>query len=197
MSKIRFIYSSMNAGKTFDLLRTAHTYERLNRECLILKSVIDNREGTGMISSRVGFKKPCTVFNKDTDLKMMFLEKTHEHNTRTKFSIILVDEAQFMTKEQVWDLAFICDSYSIPILCYGLRTDSNGDAFEGSIALLSLADSLSEIKTLCHCGRKATMTLRVSDKKVVKNAEQILIGAEEFYYSVCRKHWSENKYEHS
>ncbi len=195
MSKLKFIYSAMNAGKSFDLLRTAHTYERLGRECLILKSSIDNREGPGMIASRVGFKKGCTLFNPDTDLKMLYMEKIHEHKIRSKFSAILVDEAQFMTEQQVWDLAFLCDTYQLPVLCYGLRTDSNGNAFAGSKVLLAVADSLSEIKTLCHCGKKATMTLRVIDGEVCKNAEQIMIGAEDLYISVCRRHWSENKYE--
>lgn len=186
MAKLYFYYSSMNAGKSTTLLQSAHNYRERGMQPLLLKPKIDNREGVNLISSRIGIHAKAIVFEHDEDL-LQLIEA--QHNTQG-CNCVLVDEAQFLTPEQVWQLSDVVDRLHIPVLTYGIRTDFRADAFPGSAALLATADNLIEIKTVCHCGRKATHTLRVNEKmQVITDGEQVHIGGNEQYISVCRSHF--------
>lgn len=186
--KLKFYYSAMNAGKTLDLLKTNHTYERLNHKCWLIKPSVDTRS-QGKIESRLGISVNCTTISKTDDIMEKWLNDPLIREFGPCYKAILADEAQFFTASQIRQLARFPDEFGIPVLCYGLRTDSNGNLFEGSQELLAIADELTELITLCHCGSKAKMNLRLVNNKVITNAEQVCIGAEESYVSVCRKHW--------
>ena len=184
---VTFSYSSMNAGKSLLLLKAKHDYESVGKRVVCLTPSINTRDGEGVIKSRALKESiPAIKIKPTSDLYSMI----NTSNELEKISLILIDEAQFLTREQILQLCNISDLLNIHVMCFGLRTDSNGDLFEGSGALLALADKLGEVKNTCHCGKKATMTLRVDGKGVViKNGEQVKIGAEDSYISVCRKHW--------
>lgn len=189
MAKLKFFYSSMGAGKSLDLLRINDNYRRLGKSCLLIKPDIDDRWGKDIIKSRIGVSEPCISFTKHENL--MGLVKDNIGTSEC----ILVDEAQFLSYLQVWDLIHVVEEYGIHVICFGLRTDFNGNNFEGSGALLGLADELKEIVTICHCGRKATMVL-LRDPitgNIIKNRalDNVHIGDSE-YYSVCRNHWMDN-----
>lgn len=180
----------MNAGKSTSLLQSAYNYHERGMHTKLYTAAIDDRYGSGKICSRIGLNQDATTFNHQTDF---WIEINHLIST-TSINCVFVDEAQFLKKNQVLQLARIADQLDIPILCYGLRSDYQGEPFEGSIYLLVLADKLSEIKTICHCGRKATMVLRINDKgQPVYEGEQIEIGGDSRYVSVCRKHYFEAK----
>lgn len=181
----------MGAGKSLDLLRINHNYQRLNKKCILLKPSIDTRWDEDKITSRIGVSEKCGVFNPTDDLNWVITKLLTTENNN--FACALVDEAQFLTPDQVWQLSRITDSYNFPVICFGLRTDSNGNVFNGSNVLLGIADEINEIVTLCHCGKKATMVLRlnVETHEVVKETNpksNIHIGDAE-YIPVCRKHW--------
>lgn len=184
---VTFSYSSMNAGKSLLLLKAKHDYESVGKRVVCLTPSINTRDGEGVIKSRaLNESIPAIKIKAESDLYSMI----NTSNSLDKISLILIDEAQFLTKNQVKQLCDISDLLNIHVMCFGLRTDSNGDLFEGSGVLLALADKLVEVKNTCHCGKKATMTLRVDvNGKIIKNGEQIKIGAEDSYISVCRKHW--------
>ena len=182
MAKLYFYYSAMNAGKSTTLLQSAHNYEERGMNVLLFTPNIDDRSGVGVISSRIGLSRDAVAFSKEDDL---FIKIRHFASDE-KVSCVLVDEAQFLEAQQVLQLTMVADKLSIPVLCYGLRTDFQGEPFEGSKYLLAWADEMIEIKTICHSGRKATMNARVdADGNRVWEGEQIEIGTN--YISLSRK----------
>ena len=190
MAKLYFNYSSMNAGKSTMLLQSNHNYLERGMKPQIYTSDLDNRYGSGEIVSRIGLKAKSNTFNTKTNIYEDILNK----NNNDSVDCVLVDEAQFLTESQVEQLGRIVDELNIPVLAFGIRTDFQGKLFEGSKFLLAWADNLKEIKTVCHCGRKATMVLRVDDEgNIMADGSQIEIGGEERYVSVCRKHFKEKK----
>ena len=184
MAKLYFYYSAMNAGKTTTLLQSAHNYHERGMRTLILTPQLDDRYGKGVVQSRIGLKAAGRVFERGDDL----LEIARADIAgKGKLDCVLVDESQFLSKRQVWELTEIVDKLNIPVLAYGLRTDFRGELFEGSQYLLAWADSLGEIKTICHTGRKATMVVRVDDEgRAVTQGPQVEIGGNERYVSVSR-----------
>ena len=186
MAKLYFYYSAMNAGKTTTLLQSAYNYSERRMNTLVLKPSIDDRHTAAVVRSRIGLEANAVCFQKDDDL----LELTEERHQKTPLSCLLLDEAQFLTKSQVFALGEVVDKLGIPVLAYGLRTDFKGELFEGSLHLLAWADELLEIKTVCHCGKKANMVLRLDENGTpLKSGEQIQIGGNDSYVSVCRKHF--------
>ncbi len=184
MAKLFFYYSAMNAGKTTTLLQSAYNYHERGMRTLIFTPKLDNRAGEGMVASRIGLKAKAVVFERDDDLEILLNRVVAKHG---KIDCVLVDEAQFLTKNQVWQLTEIVDQHNVPVLAYGLRTDFRGELFEGSQYLLAWADSLTEIKTICHTGKKATMVVRVDENgRAVKEGPQVQIGGNERYVSVSR-----------
>lgn len=183
MAKLYFYYSTMNAGKSTSLLQAAHNYAERGMSTTLFTAHFDHRSA-GRIASRIGIAMDAHRFTPETD----FWETCRD----TKVACVLVDEAQFLTKEQVSQLARVVDEANVPVMCYGLRTDFRGELFPGSAALLAWADSLVELKTICCCGRKATMVVRVSSDGVVeREGKQVEIGGNERYVPLCRKHFSE------
>ncbi len=188
MSKLYFYYSSMNAGKTTSLLQSSYNYRERGMNTLLFTAALDNRYKIGKITSRIGLEADAKVFSSQDDLYQI----TRENHDKEKIDCVLVDEAQFLTKEQVFQLSEITDQMSIPVLAYGLRTDFLGNLFEGSQALLAWADELKELKTICHCGKKATMVVRLDqNNQPVREGSQIVIGGNDRYVSLCRKHFKE------
>ena len=188
MAKLYFYYSTMNAGKSTILLQSSYNYRERGMNTLILLPEIDTRGGAGKVSSRIGIEAEAKTFNTADNLFFM-IEPRHKEET---IHCVLVDESQFLTKMQVRQLSDVCDKLKIPVLAYGLRTDFQGNLFEGSEALLAWADSLTEIKTICHCGSKATMVLRIDGHgNVIKDGRQVQIGGNDLYLSVCRRHFKE------
>ncbi len=184
MAKLYFYYSAMNAGKTTTLLQSAHNYRERGMRTLILTPRLDHRAGSGMVASRIGLQAEGVAFERGDDLQALV---ARDIEARGRLDCVLVDEAQFLTKGQVWQLGEVVDALRVPVLCYGLRTDFRGELFEGSQYLLAWADELSEIKTICHSGSKATMTVRVDDKGyAVHEGPQVEIGGNERYVSVSR-----------
>jgi thymidine kinase len=178
----------MNAGKSTVLLQSSYNYRERGMRTLILSPEIDQRFGAGRVSSRIGLSSESVPFS-TTDNLFRRVERGHQHQ---EIHCVLVDEAQFLTKNQVKQLSDVCDQLDIPVLAYGLRTDFQGNLFEGSQHLLAWADTLTEIKTICHCGRKATMVLRVDSQGIpVRDGEQIQIGGNERYVTVCRRHFKQ------
>ena len=178
----------MNAGKSTMLLQANHNYLERGMKSQIYTSDLDNRFGQGEIVSRIGLKAKSNIFSTETDI----YEEILIFKNKNQVDCVLIDEAQFLTKNQVTQLGRIVDELNIPVLAFGIRTDFQGNLFEGSKFLLAWADNLKEIKTVCHCGRKATMVLRLNeDGMIVSDGSQIEIGGEEKYVSVCRKHFQE------
>jgi len=187
MAKLYFYYSAMNAGKTTTLLQSAYNYYERGMDTLILKPSLDDRHNVNVVRSRIGLETNAVSFKVYDDL----LELTETRHQKSTLSCLLLDEAQFLTKSQVFALGEIVDKLGIPVLAYGLRTDFKGELFEGSLHLLAWADELIEIKTVCHCGKKAIMVLRIDENGVPLNAgKQIQIGGNDNYVSVCRKHFN-------
>jgi thymidine kinase len=186
MAKLYFYYSAMNAGKSTTLLQSSYNYQERGMNTLILAPKIDNREDQATVTSRIGLSANATTFHLSDNLYQV-VEELHQQQP---LDCVLVDEAQFLTREQVRQVSDIADQLGIPVLTYGLRTDFQGKLFEGSEQLLAWADNLVEIKTICHCGRKATMVLRIGeDGQVIKEGAQVKIGGNELYVSVCRRHF--------
>lgn len=188
MASLYFTYSAMNAGKSTSLLQVAHNYEERDQRVLLLTPAIDERAGKGVIASRLGIDRAALAFTSGTDLAAL-IEARHGQQ---RVDCVLIDEAQFLTEAQVWQLTDVVDRLDIPVMCYGIRSDAFGQAFPGSAVLLAVADKVSEMKTICFCGRKATMNLRIDENgDAVKVGEQIAIGGNDRYISCCRKHWKE------
>lgn len=190
MAKVSFRYSSMNSGKSTQLLQIAHNYEELGGKIVIIKPAIDIRD-EGVVQSRIGLNRKVDILaDKEEDL----FERVKEINDEGNLSCILVDEAQFLTKTQVWCLSDIADFLDVPVIAFGLRTDFQGQLFEGSQWLLAWADEIIEAQTVsvCHCGKKARFVLRIDDEgNVIEDGEQVVCGGNEMYISVCRKHFKE------
>lgn len=189
MAQLYFYYSSMNAGKSTSLLQSSYNYRERGMNTFVLTASIDDRAGVGKVSSRIGLEVEAQVFSDKDDIAKMI----NDAHSKQKQHCILVDEAQFLSKEQVKQLTYIVDIIGIPVLCYGLKTDFQGELFTGSQYLLAWADKLVELKTICHCGRKANMVVRLdANGNVLKEGEQVEIGGNESYESVCRKHFRED-----
>jgi thymidine kinase len=186
MAKVYFYYSAMNAGKSTVLLQASYNYHERGMRTLRFIPAVDTRAGRGRIRSRIGLEADAIPFESSDDLRV---EVEAEH-ARAAVACVLIDEAQFLTRDQAWQLAGIADDRSIPVLCYGLRTDFQGHLFPGSAALLALADELVELKTICHCGRKATMNVRLdAGGQPVRDGAQVEIGGNERYVAMCRRHF--------
>ena len=186
MAKLYFNYSTMNAGKSTLLLQAAHNYEERGMSVYRMIASFDDRAGKGQIGSRIGFAREADTFDTSDDL----FERIERVMQAGPLACIFVDEAQFLTDAQVWQLARVADDLGVPVMAYGLRVDFRGKLFPGSAALLALADSLREVRTICHCGRKATMVVRQDDQgTVLTEGAQVQVGGNETYVSLCRKHW--------
>jgi len=189
MAKLYFYYSSMNAGKSTSLLQSSYNYRERGMNTLVLAPQLDDRYEVGKVTSRIGLQSEALIFTNETDLKTLI----EQQNSEARLHCVLVDEAQFLTREQVLQLGKITDGLKIPVLAYGLRTDFQGEPFEGSKYLLAWSDNLKELKAICHCGRKATMVLRVDEnEQVITSGAQIEIGGNDRYVSVCRLHFNES-----
>lgn len=189
MAKLYFNYSTMNAGKSTVLLQASHNYIERGMNTLLLTARLDDRVGIGKIGSRIGLEQAAETFAKGDDL-YEFVQKRRRNGA---IHCILVDEAQFLEAEQVWQLARVADDLGVPVMCYGLRTDFQGQLFPGSAALLAIADNLREVRTICWCGSKATMVVRLgASGEVQEDGDQIAIG-DDIYVSLCRKHWRERR----
>lgn len=191
MAKMFFRYSTMNAGKSMDVIRTDHNYHELGRRCILFAPSVDNRYGVGKVTSRIGVSRDAQIIYPDTDIyeyinDMLFVDPS-------RIYAIIIDEAQFLKEKQVMQLARLADQLGITVMCYGLRTDFRGKLFEGSKALMELADSIDEVKTLCSahkCDQKATMVVRLdADGNPVREGEVVQIGGNDMYAQVCRKHF--------
>lgn len=188
MAQLYFYYSAMNAGKSTALLQSSYNYQERGMRTLVYTAEIDDRFGAGVVSSRIGLSSPACLYNDKTELA----EAIAEEHARQPVHCVLVDESQFLTREQVYALSDVADNLDIPVLCYGLRTDFRGELFTGSQYLLAWADKLVELKTICHCGRKASMVLRLDGEgRPFSEGEQVVIGGNERYISVCRKHYKQ------
>ncbi|MGB5345364.1 MAG: thymidine kinase [Woeseia sp.] len=191
MAKVYFYYSSMNAGKSTALLQSSYNYRERGMNTLILAPAIDDRFGVGRVSSRIGLDATATNFTGNEDLFELIAECCKEQ----PLHCVLIDEAQFLTRDQVFQLCNVSDKLNVPVLAYGLRTDFRGEPFEGSQYLLAWSDNLTEIKAICHCGRKATMVLRLDEKGLaIQQGSQVEIGGNDRYVSMCRKHFNEQFY---
>lgn len=188
MAKLYFYYSAMNAGKSTVLLQSAHNYKERGMTPLLFTAAIDDREAIGKIASRIGIDADAQTFKPDTNL----LEEIRQLANKSRLDCILIDEAQFLTETQVYALSEVVDKLKIPVLAFGIRTDFKGQLFEGSKALLAWSDKLIELKTVCHCGSKATMVIRIDGEgNPLREGEQVEIGGNSRYISVCRKHFKE------
>ncbi len=188
MAKLYFNYSTMNAGKSTMLLQASYNYQERGMRTLIFTAAFDNRAGVGKVASRIGLSSDALVFDDTTDI---FSEVQRLHGEEP-VACVFIDEANFLSEHHVWQLASIADTLGIPVMTYGLRTDFQGKLFPASKELLAIADELREIRTICHCGRKASMVARFDhDGKVVTEGAQIDVGGNEKYVSYCRRHWME------
>ena len=188
MAKLFFHYSTMNAGKSTILLQASHNYRERGMETYLLTARLDTRAGKGRIASRIGIGEDADTFDAGTDL----FARISERLAQGPVACVFVDEAQFLAPEQVWQLARAVDDLGVPVMCYGLRVDFRGRLFPGSATLLALADEMREVRTICHCGRKATMVVRMGpDGTPQHDGAQVQIGGNETYVSLCRRHWRE------
>jgi len=186
MAQLYFYYSAMNAGKSTSLLQSEYNYRERGMKALLLTARIDNRYGQGVIHSRIGLEQPADCFDANTDLLDWYRHKAGPADC------ILVDEAQFLTHEQVDQLAILADDDDVAVLCYGIRTDFRSQLFTGSERLLAIADKLTELKTVCFCGRKASMVARLDENgRAIAEGDQVVIGGNERYVSMCRRHYRE------
>ena len=186
MAKLYFHYSTMNAGKSTILLQASYNYRERGMETYLITARLDNRAGDANIASRIGISDPADTFETGEDL----FAKIKARLNKGPCHCIFIDEAQFLEKEQVWQLARAVDDLGVPIMCYGLRVDFQGELFPGSAALLALSDEMREARTICHCGKKATMVVRTDDNgTVLRDGDQVQIGGNETYLSLCRRHW--------
>ncbi len=188
MAQLYFYYSAMNAGKSTTLLQSAFNYRERGMTPLILTAAIDNRAGVGKVASRIGLEADAHIYDRETDVFTLVEHLNHEN----RLDCLLVDECQFLSKVQVNALTDVVDKLKIPVLCYGLRTDFKGELFEGAQYLLAWADKLVELKTICHCGRKANRVLRTDEHgNAIHDGNQVEIGGNDRYVSVCRTHYKE------
>lgn len=186
MAKLYFNFSTMNAGKSTVLLQASYNYRERGMKTYLMTAQFDNRAGEGRIASRIGIGDDADTFAPGEDL----YAKVEARLKQGQVACIFIDESQFLEKDQVWQLARVVDDLKVPVMCYGLRVDFRGELFPGSAALLALADEMREVRTICHCGKKATMVVRMGpDRIALKEGAQVQIGGNETYVSLCRKHW--------
>jgi thymidine kinase len=186
MAKLYFNYSTMNAGKSTLLLQAAHNYREGGMQTYLITAQLDNRAGRGKIASRIGIGMDADTFAAQDDM----FAKISARLALGPIAWVFIDEAQFLTKAQVWQLARAVDDLGVPVMAYGLRVDFQGNLFPGSAALLAWADEMREVRTICHCGKKATMVIRRGpDGRALRDGEQVQIGGNETYVSLCRRHW--------
>ena len=184
MAQLYYKYGTMNSGKTIEILKVAHNYEEQGKSVVIMTSAVDTRDGFGVVSSRIGMKRNAVAIEEQTDI-FGYIQQLPE-----KPYCVLIDEAQFLSRHHVYDLARVVDELNVPVIAFGLKNDFRNELFEGSKYLLLLADKIDEIKTICQfCSKKATMVLRTTNGKPVYEGEQIQIGGNETYIPVCRKHY--------
>ena len=189
MAQLFFKYSTMNAGKSIELIKVAYNYEERGKRVFCLTPKVDSRYGEGVIASRVGLQRTAVAISGDMDILEVFMRE----NEKQPIDCVLVDEGQFLKKHHVEELVEIVDSLNVPVMVYGLKNDFKNELFEGSYYLLVYADKIEEIKTICWCGRKATMVARVEDGKLVKEGKQIIVGGNNMYVSLCRKHYNDGR----
>ena len=188
MAKLYFHYSTMNAGKSTVLLQAAHNYEERGMQPYLLIAKFDDRAGAARIASRIGIGQAADTFEPGEDL----FKKLETRLAQGPCACVFIDEAQFLEPDQVWQLARAVDDLNVPVICYGLRVDFRGKLFPGSATLLALSDEIREVRTICHCGKKATMVVRkAEDGSILKDGAQVQIGGNETYVSLCRRHWRE------
>ncbi|MEM6617923.1 MAG: thymidine kinase [Pseudomonadota bacterium] len=188
MAKLYFHYSTMNAGKSTILLQASYNYRERGMETYLVTADVDDRGGSGQITSRIGIEAIADRFRPDDDL----FEMIRARQARSTLACVFIDEAQFLTDRQVWQLALAVDDLGVPVMCYGLRVDFQGKLFPGSAALLAIADEMREVRTICFCGKKATMVVRQNAAgEVITEGAQVQIGGNETYVSLCRRHWRE------
>ncbi|WP_413874185.1 thymidine kinase [Albidovulum sp.] len=188
MAKLHFHYSTMNAGKSTLLLQASHNYRERGMATYLLTARLDDRAGAGRIASRIGIAAAADTYDARTDIFAAIATRL----AAGPVACVFLDEAQFLTREQVWQLARVVDDLGVPVMCYGLRVDFRGELFPGSSALLALADEMREVRTICQCGRKATMVVRRgADGRALRDGAQVQIGGNETYVSLCRRHWRE------
>lgn len=188
MAKLYFNYSTMNAGKSTILLQASHNYRERGMDTYLITAQLDTRAGKGRIGSRIGIGADADTFTKDSNL----FEMVSDRLKQGEIACVLIDEAQFLSEKQVWQLAEAVDDLKVPVMTYGLRVDFMGQLFPGSATLLALADEMREIRTICHCGKKATMVVRQDENgNTLTGGDQVQIGGNETYVSLCRKHWRE------
>lgn len=188
MARLIFCYATMNAGKSTALLQTAYNYRERGLGVLLATAAVDRRAGDGVIASRIGLRSAAETYGPADDL-LALVRRSLDAGPLAR---VLVDEAQFLTREQTWQLARVADDLGIEVTCYGLRTDFRGELFEGSATLLAIADELRPLHTVCHCGREATMVVRHDAAgRAVTSGDQVRIGGNELYMPLCRRHWSE------
>lgn len=186
MAKLYFNYSTMNAGKSTVLLQAAYNYGERGMDTYLMTAQFDKRAGDGMIASRIGIDQKADTFAPGEDL----YKKIETRLAQGKVACIFIDESQFLDKTQVWQLARAVDDLGVPVMCFGLRVDFMGELFPGSAALLALADEMREVRTICHCGKKATMVVRQdAEGRALSQGAQVQIGGNETYVSLCRRHW--------
>lgn len=190
MAQLYFRYSTMNAGKSIELIKVAYNYEERGKRVLTLVPSADNRYGTGIITSRIGIQRQAIMVSQDSNILEIFMREKEKDD----IDCVLIDECQFLKKHHVQELVEIVDSFNVPVLAYGLKNDFRNEMFEGSYYLLIYADKIEEIKTICWCGRKATMIARIVDGEFVKKGEQVVIGGNDMYVSLCRKHYNDGRY---
>ncbi|MCF2872411.1 thymidine kinase [Octadecabacter sp. G9-8] len=186
MAKLYFNYSTMNAGKSTVLLQAAHNYAERGMATYLLTAQFDNRAGEGRIASRIGIGEAADTFSLNDDL----FRKIKARLATGPCACVFIDEAQFLSSDQVWQLARAVDDLGVPVMAYGLRVDFRGELFPGSATLLALADEMREVRTICHCGKKATMVVRQdAEGRALTGGNQVQIGGNETYVSLCRRHW--------
>ncbi|MFZ3581523.1 thymidine kinase [Loktanella sp. DJP18] len=186
MAKLYFNYSTMNAGKSTVLLQASHNYVERGMQTFLLTAQLDTRAGQGRIASRIGIGQAAATFAPGDNLFQMLEQRL----VRGPCACVFIDEAQFLEPAQVWQLARAVDDLDVPVMCYGLRVDFMGNLFPGSATLLALADDMREVRTICHCGRKATMVVRKdANGRVVRSGDQVQVGGNDRYVSLCRRHW--------
>lgn len=188
MAKLYFHYATMNAGKSTMLLQASYNYRERGMRTVIFIAALDDRAGVGRVSSRIGLSSDAIPFSEGDDL-FRTISAMHQEEA---IACVFVDEAQFLSAEQVWQLARVCDRIGVPVMAYGLRTDFQGKLFPGSLELLAIADELREVRTICFCGRKATMVVRLdAEGRLVRQGAQVEVGGNEKYVSLCRRHWED------
>lgn len=189
MAQLFFKYSTMNAGKSIELIKVAYNYEERGKRVLVFIPAIDDRAGVGVVSSRIGLQREALPVEESTNILQVFLRENAKHPV----DCVLIDEGQFLKKHHVLELTEIVDSFNVPVMVYGLKNDFRNELFEGSYHLLVYADKIEEIKTICWCGRKATMVARVQNGRIVREGDQIAIGGMEMYVPLCRKHYNDGR----